>query len=224
MVDFKELAETTILSQYSKSPVINQLVDVAKEAINPQTDIDLLYNNIVNPKTAIGAGLDYWGRIVGVGRYVVVDEDYWFGFLGQILQNFDHAPFYKEGATRVYRLEDPAYRRLIFVKAKSNISDCCLPDIKAMLRTLFLSDDILAIRVHVYNESIMKLRIVFGWNIDTYAIAILKQYGLLNIGCGVDIECYIIDRSETFGFDGSKLQPFDQGIFAPYTPQPIEDI
>jgi hypothetical protein len=50
-------------------------------------------------------------------------------------------------------------------------------------------------------------------------MAIFKKYGLLNLGSGVGWEFYIIDPAETFGFDGSLMQPFNQGIFAPYDVQ-----
>jgi hypothetical protein len=66
----------------------------------------------------------------------------------------------------------------------------------------------------------MKLRIIFlSYNVQPYSIAIFKKYGLLNLGAGVGWEFYIIDPAETFGFDGSLMQPFDQGIFAPYDVQ-----
>jgi hypothetical protein len=45
---------------------------------------------------------------------------------------------------------------------------------------------------------------------------LLKRYGLFNLGAGVGWEYYIIDQQQTFGFDGSGMQNFDNGIFAPY--------
>jgi hypothetical protein len=63
----------------------------------------------------------------------------------------------------------------------------------------------------------MKLRIIFlSYEVQPYSLAIFKKYGLLNLGAGVGWEYYIINPGETFGFDGSGMQPFDQGIFSPY--------
>jgi hypothetical protein len=44
----------------------------------------------------------------------------------------------------------------------------------------------------------------------------LREYGVLNVGAGVDYEYYQIDPAQTFGFNGSEMQPFNQGIFQPY--------
>jgi hypothetical protein len=44
----------------------------------------------------------------------------------------------------------------------------------------------------------------------------LKRYGLFNLGAGVGWEYYIIDQQQTFGFEGSGMQNFDNGVFAPY--------
>ena len=63
----------------------------------------------------------------------------------------------------------------------------------------------------------MKLRVVFlSYEVQPYTMAIFKQYGLMNLGAGVGWEYYIIDPTETFGFAGSDMQNFDNGIFAPY--------
>jgi hypothetical protein len=63
-----------------------------------------------------------------------------------------------------------------------------------------------------------KLRVVFlKYDIPPYLLAMFKQYGLLNRGSGVGWEYYIVVPAETFGFAGSDMQNFDNGIFAPYS-------
>ena len=52
---------------------------------------------------------------------------------------------------------------------------------------------------------------IFSWR------ALFKEYGLLNLGAGVGFEFYQIEPDETFGFNGSGLQPFGQGVFQPYS-------
>lgn len=60
----------------------------------------------------------------------------------------------------------------------------------------------------------MTIRVVFEFYADAIQTAILQNYGLLARGGGVGWEWYQIDPATTFGFDGSALQPFNQGIFA----------
>ena len=69
------------------------------------------------------------------------------------------------------------------------------------------------------NVGEMKIRIVFTFYLSAYQRALLREYGVLNVGAGVGMEYYQIDPDQTFGFNGSGLLPFNQGIFQPYTIQ-----
>ena len=155
-------------------------------------------------------GLDVCGRIVGASRYLTVDNEDFFGFYGSMLNPFDQAPFYVSGDTDRFRLTDSAYRDLIFLKAAANIGNATLPSIKETLTSLFEKP------VLVMNIGEMKIRIVFTFYLTPYQRALLREYGVLNLGGGVGYEYYQIDPDTTFGFSGSGLQPFDQGIFQPY--------
>jgi len=210
-LDFNELAEKTIQSQYGASPHIIGIVKAAAKQLDPSTDIETFYNEVFNPKTAHGVGLDIWGRIVGANRYLTVDNEDFFGFLGSLLNPFDQAPFYIHGDTDHYRLADEAYRTLIFLKAAANIGNATLPSLKEILTTLF--DD----TVLVMNIGEMKVRVVFEFYLSAYQRALFSEYGLLNLGAGVGFEYYQIEPQNTFGFNGSGLQPFSQGIFQPYS-------
>ena len=211
-VDFKELWEKTIQSQYGNSPHIKGIIESFVKQIDPTADIETFYEKVFDPRTAEGFGLDIWGLIVGADRYLEVDEGEYFGFYGSNLSPMDNQPFYFEkGATKVYRLADNAYRNLIFLKAYANIADATLPNIKFVINQLY--NGALAI-----TSGHMKIRAVFlSYDVPAYALALLKRYGILNIGAGVDWEYYIIEPSDTFGFDGSGLQTFDNGVFAPYS-------
>ena len=73
--DAWDIAET-VQSQYATSKRMRAVIDAFWQAINPKSDIDLLYTKLVNPRTAEGYGLDVWGRIVAIGRsYLAVDDD-----------------------------------------------------------------------------------------------------------------------------------------------------
>ena len=209
-LDFNDLALRTIQSQYGASPHIIGIVKAAAEQLDPTGEIRTFYDEVFNPLTAHGIGLDIWGRIVGAGRYLIVDNEEFFGFYGSNLYPFDQAPFYITGDTDHFRLDDEAFRTLIFLKAAANIGNATLPGIKEVLTALFDRP------VLVMNIGEMKVRIVFTFYLTPYQRALFAEYGVLNLGGGVGYEYYQIDPQETFGFNGSGLQPFNQGIFQPY--------
>lgn len=209
-LDFKDLALQTIQSQYGASPHIIGIVEAAAKQIDPTGDIQTFYQKVFNPLTAEGVGLDIWGRIVGASRYLNVENEDFFGFYGSLLNPFNQAPFWLTGDTNLFRMDDNAFRTLIFLKAAANIGNATLPGIKEILSTLF--DD----PVLVMNIGEMKVRIVFTFYLTPYQRALFREYGVLNLGGGVGFEYYQIDPEHTFGFNGSGLQPFGQGIFQPY--------
>lgn len=210
-VDFEELAEKTIQSQYSSSPHIKGIVEAFRQMIEPTADIQEFYEKFFDPRTARGIGLDIWGIIVGAERNIETFSDEFWGLRGQNLKQFNEAPFFHEGATKVYRLEDEAFRELIFLKAYANISDTTMPSIKNVINRLFPKGGTALEAGH------MKIRVIFlSYEMNPYTFALFKQYSLQCLGAGVGWEYYIIDPTETFGFDGSLMETFDNGIFNPY--------
>lgn len=129
----------TIPSQYATSPTLVQLIENYNTCIEPGRNLEAFYDQVWNVETAVGYGLDVWGRIVGVGRVLEVAAGTWFGFAeaaGSV--GFGQAAFYSgETLTENYSLTDQAYRQLIFAKAATNITDCSIPAINATLMTLF---------------------------------------------------------------------------------------
>lgn len=212
IIDFVDLALRTIQSQYGTSPHIVGIIEKFRARIDPTTDIETFYHDYFDPRTAVGVGLDIWGEIVGASRNIEVDETEYFGFQGSLLHPFDQAPFYYEkGATNIYRLPDDAFRQLIFIKAWANISDATLPNVKYVLQKIINNN------ITIINMGDMTVRVLFlTYDVKPFELAMLKQYGLQNLGAGVGWDYYIIDPKETFGFEGSGLQNFDNGIFAPY--------
>lgn len=209
-IDFMELWEKTIQSQYGSSAHLKGIIEAFAKEINPTVDIETFYQNMYDPRTAEGFGLDVWGMIVGVDRLLEVDDGDYFGFFGSDLTPMDNEPFYyDQGATNVYRIEDDAFRELIFLKAFANISDATLPKIKYVINQLF--DGSTAIMA-----GHMVIRVLFmTYKIPLFSLALLKRYGFMNLGAGVGWEYYIVNPRETFGFSGQNLQPFNNGIFAP---------
>ena len=138
--------DTTLLSQYSSSAAIRGILQNFNDAIDPAADISNFYTNIWNIRQAVGKGLDDWGAIVGISRYLTssIDTNLYFGFFEMYsaddyypAQPFSQAPFYTQPSTSTFALSDSDYRTLLFAKAYSNISDCSVKSINNILRMLF---------------------------------------------------------------------------------------
>ena len=72
--------QQTILSQYDASPTLLSMIESFNDAIDPTANIAAFYENIWNVNTANGYGLDVWGQIVGVSRYLQVSASNYLGF------------------------------------------------------------------------------------------------------------------------------------------------
>jgi hypothetical protein len=135
---------TTMISQYSNSSIIDQLCTNMAQYVDETENMDLFYDTMWNVDTAVGYGLDVWGRIVGVGRVLalpVVGGDY-LGFqeAGDPTERtgFGQGPFFSgETVTNNFTLTDAAYRPLVLAKALANICDGSIPSINQLLLNLF---------------------------------------------------------------------------------------
>lgn len=215
MADKTFYIDATVQSQYAASSHMRLLVDSFWKSLNPEADIKSIYDNMVNLDTAVGFGLDVWGRIVAIGReYVAIDENTKYlgfapspGINNPRLDTFNQAPFYKQIDGKV-RLTDNAYRVYILLKALINISDGTLASINDMLKTMFPETQIMCIHVDT-----MTLRLV----IQDY-MSESDKTALLNLPwlpAGVGLQMYQV-VTPTFGFNGSGLHPFNCGTFAAY--------
>ena len=64
----------TIGSQYASSPSLTQLIQNFNADVAPDDKLNSFYANVWDVLTAVGYGLDCWGRIVGVGRVLTIAE------------------------------------------------------------------------------------------------------------------------------------------------------
>ena len=212
--DTWDIAET-VQSQYATSKRMRAVIDAFWQAINPKSDIDLLYRKLVNPRTAEGYGLDVWGRIVAIGRsYLAVDDDTpYFGFdppegvKNERLNSFGNAPFYKTIYGKV-ELADPMFRTYVFLKALINISDSSLASLNRAVKLLFPDADI-----QILHTGTMVLRVLILSPLSESDKAALDNLPWLPAGVGLEIYQVI---TPTFGFAGTGLQNFDNGTFATY--------
>ena len=83
MINIKE----TVISQYANSPIICRLISNFNESLDPSKDIKLFYDLFWNLETAQGVGLDFWGRVVGISREVIIDDKN--QFIGSTLASGD---------------------------------------------------------------------------------------------------------------------------------------
>ena len=212
--DTWDIAET-VQSQYATSKRMRAVIDAFWQAINPKSDIDLLYRKLVNPRTAEGYGLDVWGRIVAIGRsYLAVDDGTpYFGFdppegvKNERLNTFGNAPFYKQIYGKV-RLADPMFRTYVFLKALINIGDSSLASLNQAVKLLFPDADI-----QILHTGTMVLRVLILSPLSESDKAALDNLPWLPAGVGLEIYQVI---TPTFGFAGTGLQNFDNGTFATY--------
>ena len=200
----------TVQSQYAASPVIRALAESARIRIAPDADIALFYADIFNIATARGAGLDVWGRILGIGRKVDITElSDFFGFYGSDNEPFDQAPFWDGSArpTGVYELADDAYRQLLLWKAIANIAAADAASLNNLLQGLFPGRNIV-----VYETGIMELTLFLYFPLEPWERTILKNYGLISIGAGVELNWVEIPYP-VFGFNEAGYDPFDSEPF-----------
>ena len=206
--------DLTIQSQYSDSPHIKGVIHSYYDFVNPQKDIDLIYDKMINLYTAEGYGLDVWGRIVNIDReYVAIDDQYdYLGFDNRPynmdrIETFNNAPFYKVVNGKV-QLQDDAYRTYILIKAMLNISNVSLNSLNYIFKQLFSDTNIF-----VLHTNTMTLRLLVIGAFSESQKGAIKNIDWLP--AGVDLQFYHI-ITPTFGFKGSGLETFNNGTFGTY--------
>ena len=200
---------TTILSQYANSPVLLALIDGMNDAIDPSARINDWYRLVWNIDTAQGYGLDLWGRILGITRFLKVplDIDY-FGFqTGGIPEHslpFGSGVFYSGTvATSNFALSDTAYRNLLFFKAFVNIAATNTPTLDKLINKLFAGVSGFYVvrdyaiegyfeggeagRAYVEDLGDMQMRYVFQYDLTPPQLAIINTPGVLPRPTGVKV-------------------------------------
>ena len=203
--------QQTIISQYADSPIMQSMIAGYNSALDPSANFEEFYNNIWNIKTAVGFGLDLWGRIVGVSRIIQVPIGSFFGFSEGDYNPFGISPFYSDiSSTQSYPLSDSAFRLLIYAKALSNISDSSTPSYNKVLMTLFPGRG----NCYVSDTGGMNSRLTFEFYLFPFEISILKQSNAFQSPCGVQFEIMDFIPSQTFTFleCGVLAGPFGAGV------------
>lgn len=175
----------TVITKYANSPAICQLVQNMNDYFSPEANIDQFYDQIWNIETAVGYGLDVWGRILGVGRVLAVSQGGpYLGFEeadDATMMPFGQGIFYAGGSvTQNYALLDDDYRTLLYAKAAANICDGSIPAINAILLLLFpgLGNCYVA-------EGVKTMTYTFTFTLTPVQLAIVEESGVLPRPCGV---------------------------------------
>lgn len=208
--------DRTIVSQYGNSPTLAQLIRNLNEYIDPSVNIQAFYDSVWNVDTAVGFGLDIWGKIVGVSRLLKIPTNAkTLGFFNADVPP-DWAPFnqgtWYTGATagQAFLLPDNTYRTLILVKALANIVATTAASLNQLLRNLFPGRG----TCYVIDNGGMSMTFYFEFDITAAEYAILTQSGVLPHPAGVRYNVVVVPAG-VFGFQeqGGTAEPFDQGVF-----------
>ena len=170
----------TVLSQYANSPVMLSVISSFSAWLDLGNPFNRFYNLIWNIDTAVGHGLDVWGRILGVGRVLQVPSGEYIGFEQQPeAQTFGHGMLFRGiNLTNSASLTDDAYRILLMAKAALNITDASIPAINQILLTLFGDG-------YVRDNLDMTMTYVFSAPLDPVQTSIVFNSGVLPRPCGV---------------------------------------
>ena len=178
--------QKTIYSQWANSPVMLGIISSFFDAINPGPAIDNFFAAVANLDSAVGWGLDVWGRRVGVKRVVPVASTNYFGFneAGSLSSEpFGQAPFYSgRQVTQNYPLPDSDFRQLIYAKAAANIWDGSVPGLNLVLRLLFLGEG-----PYVADNQDMTMTVVLGFSPTPVQQSLLLNTDILPRPAGVAI-------------------------------------
>ena len=202
--------QQTIISQYANSPIICGMVERFNQCIDPQADVMEFYRDIWDIETAKGYGLDIWGRIVGIERYVfITSHDENVGFATGFTPFNSGTWSSGEDDGRKYRMDDETYRKIIMLKAMSNITYASAPNINRLLSVMFEKRG----RAYFVKNGTMAARYVFEFFLLPTERAIIRQSDLLPRPSGVLLDFYEPEVDKTFGYIEANLAPFGEGAF-----------
>ena len=207
----------TVIVQYARSPTLRQLIADFGQYFDPTANLTAFFNTYWNIDTALGAGLDVWGRILGVSRVIPIPgTENTFGFYNTDVpfdwENWGGGPFYASQVSgNSFKLNDPSYRVLLLTKAMANIVNATAPALNAIVTNLFPGRG----RCYVLDLGGMHMRYVFEFSLTNIEYAILAYSGVLPHPAGVGVSILVIPPENNFGFQealpGSK--PFNFGVF-----------
>lgn len=201
----------TVMKQYSNSPTLLALLESFDQWVDMSKFTAQFLADVWDISTAVGFGLDIWGRILGRSRFVTAEQDPGnnFGFNingapGTSWQPFGQAPFYNGGGSGdvAYPLPDDYYRQLLLVKAAANIASCDCPSLNYLLRAMFGARG----KCYVGYDPANPMHIGYHFEFMPTAIeqAIIES-DLFPVPAGMTVEyIYLVLTYAPFGFAGAN--------------------
>jgi hypothetical protein len=207
--------QDTVLTQYSASQKLLSIISTFDQATSLDDFSDEFITRVWDLMTCETYGLDVWGKIVNISRYIIAPiESTSFGFSESDDANLDYPTPFNESPffggvqeTTNVRLGDDAYRTLILCKAFTNISIATIPEINKFLKILFYERG----RAYCVNYRDMTMGITFEFELAPYEESIMTNYDVVPVPSGVLININQI-VSPYFGF-ASDAYPFNDGTF-----------
>jgi len=170
---------STVISQYANSPILDGIITAFNAAIDQTVDIDNFYDMIWNVLTAVGYGLDVWGRIVNIPRTLNVPQS--GSFLGfgaggvSPWTGFGAGSFYAGvSLSNNIMLNDQQYRSVVLAKAATNIWDGSIPGLNAILLALFKGRG----QVYAADNQTMSITYTFSFPLSAVDAAIVTSAAL----------------------------------------------
>jgi beta-lactam-binding protein with PASTA domain len=192
--------EPTVISQYANSPTLLQLIDNMNQYMDQSTNFANFLSYIWNVDSAVGFGLDIWGKIVNVSRLLnIPNSTKYVGFYiaGESQPDQDWTPagsnqppqpavggamYTGHNATTAYLLDDNSYRQLILAKAFANICSTTAPAINQILQNLYGAG-----QAYVLSTGVMAISYNFNFTPTPIQLAILTQSGVIPTPPGVSV-------------------------------------
>jgi len=177
----------TIISQYANSPILTTILLNLFQYLDQTVNLENFFDQVLNIDTAVGYGLDRWGRVLAVNRVLSIGiGPKYFGFdEGLDYDSFGpggQSPFYSgQKLTQNYLLSDDGFRVLLLAKAFSNICDGSIASINRLLVMLFGSSG----RCYVVDSGGMAMIYKFEFPLSPLQYAILVQSGVMPRPTGV---------------------------------------
>lgn len=215
--------EQTIISQYANSPALTALIESMNDCLDPRADIAAFLANMWDVSTAVGKGLDNWGKIVGLpnGRLLQLGaNNQTFGFANADFPPdwapFNQGTFYTgHNASTAFILNDDPFRVLILAKALANITSTKTPALNRLLQNLFPGRG----RCYVTdggksNTAVggMTTTFVFEFSITQVEYAILTQSGVMPHPAGVMFSVLVVPGDKIGFIEAPPAQPLSQGV------------
>lgn len=186
MADVTSNASVAMQSQYAHAPRMNAVGKILQDEIDATDQLEEIAGQVADVETAKGVFLDWWGKRIGIDRYIKVKDDY-------------------------VRFDDDYFRFLLLYRAVCNVSDSTCATMNRML-SLLTNTKVFCVD---YQDMAISSVVVIGAISDVMS-TVLATYGLLNRPAGVLANYLVIyPNEEIFGFQGSDLLPFNQGVFNP---------